>query len=197
MAIHDMLKSALNKQEIEAFMKSGHIHIENYEPRFLGPVSYDLRLGRLCHIDYDRNETIDLSVDPTFTREETVNSEIVLKPGETALFCTHECISVSPRIMAVGFCRSTLAKIPMHVHVPGLVDPGFSGVLSGNITNLSPAKIKIPHKFRIFQLIFFDVNGLEDYSKREISKNNNIDYHSFYKVKVDKEWRDNWYNKGE
>jgi len=176
----------LQNKEILEYMEKKEIIIEPMNENSVGSVSVDLRIGSLGKV---YNETM-ISLD-------TKNRRVIkiykkghkLMPGETVLFHTLETISISQNITGLLTGRSTLAKVPLMLYLPGLVDPGFSGVVGGNITNLSKSSVYIPENFRICQIMFYKTENAADYSKLTRSKNNGISSRDCFELRVDKEYR--------
>jgi dCTP deaminase len=82
-----------------------------------------------------------------------------LPPGGSALASTFEIVALSDRLAGKVEGKSTIARLFLHVEAAGLVDPGFRGQLTLELTNLSDELIVLTEGQRICQLCLFDVDG--------------------------------------
>jgi dCTP deaminase len=106
----------------------------------LGAASYDCRLG---------NEFI---MKPT-AQGPTIKNELILFPNEFVLATTAEIITLPPYITAVVRDKSTWARRGIALQNT-LIDPGFSGRVTLEISNHSKSAVTIPVGAGICQLVF-------------------------------------------
>lgn len=123
------------------------------------PSSVDLRLS---------NETINLDTDETLTHEETVD----FLPGVTYLANTKENITIPHDCAAMVKGRSSVGREGLQIHTAGWVDPGFSGELTLEITNLTNHMTSIDVGKRVCQIVLVKMVGPpdEDYGEKDDQK---------------------------
>lgn len=153
----------LSDREIKKFIKEGKIKVKPL-PDFkkqLGPASLDLRLGKELRIfDHAKSPFIDPQKPETFlgitkliVLEE--NDSFILHPGEFFLGVTLEEITLPPDIAARIEGRSSWGRLGLLVHsTAGYIDPGFSGRLTLEISNIGKIPIVLYPGLKICQLGF-------------------------------------------
>lgn len=78
-----------------------------------------------------------------------------LEPGEFALGCTLETVTLPATLCAQVNGKSSLGRLGLLVHATaGFVDPGFSGQLTLELKNLSNHTIALHHGMPVAQLVF-------------------------------------------
>ncbi len=178
----------LTDKQIKEYMKSKDLVITSFIEKNLGPVSYDLTIAndvRVVHPDND--DTIDIRKPRKIGKNEKL--PLTLKHGESLIFRTLESVEVPDFITGVVFARSGITKIPLLINIPGLVDPGYSGNLSGVIYNFSGCNIHI-FQMRIAQIVFHKHQSVEvDYSQRRLSKHQGQTGSDTLIAKTDKEFK--------
>ena len=190
-----MKRLILTNDEIELFMSKGKIKIENFKKENLGPVSYDLTISNIARLietpsmfHWD-SPMRGIKITEPKTIGKIVEIPVSMKFGDSLVFTTDEKITLGPEITGIVYARSSLTKLPILFNIPGLVDPGFSGSLTGVMYNLSGMNITI-EKMRICQIVFHQHNWVEtDYSKRKSSKNLNQSNENALISRQDKEFR--------
>lgn len=132
-----------------------------------GPTSVDLRLGtdfqvmrrtNLTHLDLLKNPE-DLSRDVQRHMEHVKvkpTEPFILHPGEFALASTLEYVKVPLDLAARLEGRSTWGRLGLQIHATaGFVDPGFSGALTFELSNVSNIPLPLYPGVRISQICFF------------------------------------------
>ncbi|QDG52811.1 dCTP deaminase [Persicimonas caeni] len=130
------------------------------------PASIDVRLGKefvvykLPHV-----AAIDTR-DPDSTRgyTETVTIEegesFTLHPGEFVLGTTLEWVKIPNDLVARVDGRSSIGRLAVVVHATaGLVDPGFEGRITLELSNLGRVAVKLYPGMRISQLVFHQMTS--------------------------------------
>lgn len=119
--------------------------LDPFEEKNVQPASIDLRLGTSFRVPDRHRSSVDLNNVPTDTTtpvDVEIDGPFVLHPGEFALGCTMERISVPPDLAMYIDGKSSLARIGMAAHVTaGYFDPGFDGVGTLELVNLFPVAI--------------------------------------------------------
>ena len=110
-----------------------------------------------------RAAAIDLRDPPTnLTEEVVVEGEVpfVIHPGEFVLGRTLEHVEIPPDIVSRIEGKSSIGRLGLIVHATaGFVDPGFTGTLTLEITNLTRVPIKLYTGLPIAQLSFMALDA--------------------------------------
>lgn len=105
------------------------------------PVSIDLRLGHgYCRFRF-RTQRVALSAIPAeLTTEATYpDGGLSLYPGEFILATTAERVTLAGYLAGRLEGKSTLGRLGLAVHsTAGLIDPGFDGCITLEISNVGP-----------------------------------------------------------
>jgi len=86
------------------------------------------------------------------------SSSFVLHPGGFVLGSSLEYLVFPSNLMAYVIGRSSLGRLGLIVATAVLVQPGFSGYLTLEITNLGNLPIVLSPGLQIAQLVFHDLN---------------------------------------
>ena len=142
--------SVLSDGTIRRMVEEGRIGIEPWDPDMIQPASIDLRLGNSFRVFHNhRARAIDLR-DPPF----------VVHPGEFVLARTEEHVVLPDDVVARIEGKSSLGRLGLIVHATaGFVDPGFSGTLTLEVTNLTRIPIELWPGLPIAQLSFMALDA--------------------------------------
>ena len=153
----------LSDVDIKSSIKNKDIEISPLIEEFIQPSSVDLRVGadfrvfenhKYSHIDPKAKQD-DLTTLVTSSMEEP----FVLHPGEFVLGTTFEKVSLSNKVVARLEGKSSLGRIGLLIHsTAGFVDPGFSGYLTLELSNVANLPIKIYPEMKIGQISFYYLN---------------------------------------
>ncbi len=154
-----------------------------YPEEQFGPTSVDVRLGTDFQVLHRSNIThLDLVNAPDQVARDMgkymsavkVNptQPFVLHPGEFALASTLEYLSIPLDLAARLEGRSTWGRLGLQIHATaGFVDPGFSGALTFELSNVSTVPIQLYPGVRIGQLCFFQsVETRLPYGQKKLTK---------------------------
>ena len=131
----------LPDHEIKMHVRSGILIIDPYDPSCIQPASYDLHLGA---------EGIDI-----YGTKVNISQGFVLPSQGFALFCTQERIKLPNNIVGELHGKSGLARKGLMVHITaGFVDPGWDGVLTLELFNVSKMHIILEYGMPIAQIGF-------------------------------------------
>jgi dCTP deaminase len=129
----------LSDQDIADALVSGEISVEPYDPRRLQPVSIDVTLGDTVRV-FDRAMFREVELDAIpddLTEVEDIRDGFRLRPGDFILATTAETLTLGPGIAARLEGKSTLGRLGIAVHATaGLIDPGFSGQVTLEVSNV-------------------------------------------------------------
>ncbi|MDC7123603.1 dCTP deaminase [Cellulomonas fimi] len=150
----------LSDRDIRAELESGRVGLDPYEPAMLQPSSIDVRLDRFFRLfDNHKYPVIDPSVDqPDLTRlvEVEGGEPFVLHPGEFVLGSTYERVTLPDDVAARLEGKSSLGRLGLLTHsTAGFIDPGFSGHVTLELSNVATLPILLWPGMKIGQLCFF------------------------------------------
>jgi dCTP deaminase len=148
-----------------------------------GPTSLDLRLGTDFHVMRRSNLThLDPVAQPDLLKQDMQQlwqrvrvkpgEPFILHPGEFALAATLEHIQIPLDIAARLEGRSTWGRLGLQIHATaGFVDPGFSGALTFELSNVSMVPLSLYPGVRIAQICFYQAQEtLMSYTSKRFSK---------------------------
>ena len=138
----------LSDAEIEAAVQAGRIELRPYTHAQLQPSSYDLTLaGELILFEGDTERLVKFS------------DEYTLPPWQFALGTTIERVGIPADLAARLEGKSSMGRLGLAIHATaGFIDPGFTGELTLEITNLSGRPVKLRAGQTISQISFLQMN---------------------------------------
>lgn len=151
----------LTGAEIKRQQALGGIDIHPYNPKNVGPNSYDVSLGR--HL-YSVNRGVILrrgeSLEDKATKEEPIDGCFLLRPNKFYLGHTGEFIG-SGSFIPMYEGRSTMGRLGIATHITaGFGDIGFIGCWTLEIT--TQFTVEIPIGLRVGQVYFQKPTGRID-----------------------------------
>jgi len=168
----------LSDRDIKAELGSGRIALEPFDPEMVQPSSVDVRLDRFFRLfDNHKYPFIDPAEDqPELTRFVEVDADqpFILHPGEFVLGSTFELVSLPDDVAARLEGKSSLGRLGLLTHsTAGFIDPGFSGHVTLELSNVATLPIKLWPGMKIGQMCFFRLSsaaerpyGSSEYSSR-------------------------------
>ncbi len=158
-----VISSVLSDGTIRRLVEEERIKIRPWDPTMVQPASVDLRLGTSFRVFHNhRLPAIDLAEPPTGVTEHVQiedTASFVIHPGEFVLGSTVEWVELPDDIVARIEGKSSLGRLGLIVHATaGFVDPGFSGTLTLEITNLTRVPIVLWPGKPIAQLSFMTLD---------------------------------------
>ena len=124
----------------------------------IGPASIDLRLGNIFKVfNIAKHHLLDtkkgLPKDDFIVSYRVKKGErFILHPNNFVLADTKEYIKLSDDIVLRVEGKSTLARMGILVHTAGLVDPGYEGTLTLEISNQSNLPVALYPDMYICQI---------------------------------------------
>ncbi|NDC52161.1 MAG: dCTP deaminase [Actinobacteria bacterium] len=154
----------LSDRDIAAEIKSGRVQVEPFEPAMIQPSSVDVRLDRFFRVfENHRYEVIDPSTEQSeLTREVAVAPEdfFILHPGEFVLASTYEVITLPDDIAGRLEGKSSLGRLGLLTHsTAGFIDPGFSGHITLELSNVANLPVKLYPGMKIGQLCLIKLSS--------------------------------------
>ncbi len=154
----------LSDRDIRAEVAAGRVVLEPFEPAMVQPSSIDVRLDRYFRVfENHRYAVIDPAADqPDLTRlvEPTGDEPFVLHPGEFALASTFEVVTLPDDIAGRLEGKSSLGRLGLLTHsTAGFIDPGFSGHVTLELSNVATLPITLWPGMKIGQLCLFRLSS--------------------------------------
>ena len=154
----------LSDRDIRAELDSGRISLDPYEPGMIQPSSIDVRLDRFFRLfDNHKYPVIDPSQDqPDLTRlvEAEGDEPFVLHPGEFVLGSTYESVALPDDVAARLEGKSSLGRLGLLTHsTAGFIDPGFTGHVTLELSNVATLPITLWPGMKIGQMCFFRLSS--------------------------------------
>lgn len=154
----------LSDRDIRSSLASGHIGLEPLQEDMVQPSSVDVRLDRYFRLfDNHKYAHIDPSQEqPELTRlvEVDPTEPFILHPGEFVLGATYEKVSLPEDVAARLEGKSSLGRLGLLTHsTAGFIDPGFSGHVTLELSNVATLPILLWPGSKIGQLCFFQLSS--------------------------------------
>ena len=158
----------LSDRDIRAQVEAGRVSLDPYDPQMVQPSSIDVRLDRYFRLfDNHKHPLIDPAEEqPDLTRLVEVDADdaFVLHPGEFVLGSTYELVTLPDDIAARVEGKSSLGRLGLLTHATaGFVDPGFSGHVTLELSNVATLPIKLYPGMKIGQLCFFRLSSAAEH----------------------------------
>ena len=149
----------LSDRDIRAEIANGRVVLDPWDPAMIQPSSVDVRLDKYFRLfDNHKYPVIDPSKDqPELTRlvEVDPTEGFVLHPGEFVLGSTLESLPLPDDVAARVEGKSSLGRLGLLTHATaGFVDPGFSGHVTLELSNVATLPIILWPGMKIGQLCF-------------------------------------------
>lgn len=147
----------LSDRDIRVEVQSGRVRVEPYDEAMIQPSSIDVRLDRYFRVfENHKYSVIDPSVEQSeLTREVEVGPKefFILHPGEFVLASTYEVISLPDDLAGRLEGKSSLGRLGLLTHsTAGFIDPGFSGHITLELSNVANLPVKLFPGMKIGQL---------------------------------------------
>ena len=154
----------LSDRDIRGAVEAKRVILEPYDPQMVQPSSIDVRLDRYFRVfENHRYPHIDPAEDqPDLTRlvEPAGSEPFVLHPGEFVLASTYEVVTLGDDVAARLEGKSSLGRLGLLTHsTAGFIDPGFSGHVTLELSNVATLPIKLWPGMKIGQLCFFALSS--------------------------------------
>ncbi|SMH28991.1 dCTP deaminase [Rathayibacter oskolensis] len=157
----------LSDRDIKSELASGRVGLAPHDPAMIQPSSVDVRLDRFFRLfDNHRYPYIDPAEDqPELTRlvETPAREAFILHPGEFVLGSTYEEVSLPDDIAARLEGKSSLGRLGLLTHsTAGFIDPGFTGHVTLELSNVATLPIMLWPGMKIGQMCFFRLSSPAD-----------------------------------
>ena len=154
----------LSDRDIRAEIATGRVAVEPFAESMVQPSSVDVRLDRFFRVfENHKYSVIDPSIEQSeLTREVVVepNEHFILHPGEFVLASTYEVITLPDDIAGRLEGKSSLGRLGLLTHsTAGFIDPGFSGHITLELSNVANLPVKLFPGMKIGQLCLIKLSS--------------------------------------
>jgi dCTP deaminase len=154
----------LSDRDILAEINAGRLTLDPFDRDMIQPSSIDVRLDRFFRVfENHRYPHIDPSIEqPDLTRmvEPDGDEPFILHPGEFVLASTYEVITLADDLASRLEGKSSLGRLGLLTHsTAGFIDPGFSGHVTLELSNVATLPIKLWPGMKIGQLCVFKLSS--------------------------------------
>ncbi|GAA3488579.1 dCTP deaminase [Streptomyces cremeus] len=158
----------LSDKDIRAEIDAGRVRIDPFDASMVQPSSVDVRLDRYFRVfENHRYPHIDPAVeqaDLTRLVEPEGDEAFILHPGEFVLASTYETITLPDDLASRLEGKSSLGRLGLVTHsTAGFIDPGFSGHVTLELSNLATLPIKLWPGMKIGQLCLFQLSSSAEF----------------------------------
>jgi dCTP deaminase len=154
----------LSDRDLRKELDSGRLGLDPWDEAMLQPSSIDVRLDRFFRVFQNSRYThIDPSIqqDELTTPVETADGDnFVLHPGEFVLGSTFEQVSLPDDLAGRLEGKSSLGRLGLLTHsTAGFIDPGFTGHITLELSNVANLPITLWPGMKIGQLCLFRLSS--------------------------------------
>jgi len=154
----------LSDRDLREEVESGRLGLDPFDDVMVQPSSIDVRLDRFFRVFNNTRYThIDPSVqqdDLTSLVEPADGEPFVLHPGEFVLGSTYEMVTLPDDLAGRLEGKSSLGRLGLLTHsTAGFIDPGFSGHITLELSNVANLPITLHPGMKIGQLCLFKLSS--------------------------------------
>jgi dCTP deaminase len=154
----------LSDRDIRAALAAGRLGLAPFDDAMVQPSSIDVRLDRFFRVFNNARYT---HIDPALQQDDLTTlvepageDPFVLHPGEFVLGSTLEVVSIPDDLAARLEGKSSLGRLGLLTHsTAGFVDPGFSGHVTLELSNVATLPIMLYPGMKIGQLCFIRLSS--------------------------------------
>lgn len=158
----------LSDRDIRRELDAGRIQLDPFDAAMIQPASIDVRLDKGFRIfENHKYPFIDPSQEqPELTRQVVPEGDepFVLHPSEFVLAATYERVTLPDDIAARLEGKSSLGRLGLLTHsTAGFIDPGFTGHVTLELSNVATLPIALYPGMKIGQLCFFRLSSAAEH----------------------------------
>ena len=158
----------LSDRDIKAEIAAERVGLDPFDEAMVQPSSVDVRLDRFFRVfENHRYPHIDPAAEqPELTRlvEPSGDEPFILHPGEFALASTYEVVTLPDDVAGRLEGKSSLGRLGLLTHsTAGFIDPGFSGHVTLELSNVATLPIKLWPGMKIGQLCLFRLSSAAEH----------------------------------
>jgi dCTP deaminase len=154
----------LSDRDIRSEIQTGRVAVEPFDEAMIQPSSVDVRLDKFFRVfENHKYSVIDPSIEQAeLTREVIAEDDeaFILHPGEFVLASTYEVITLPDDIAGRLEGKSSLGRLGLLTHsTAGFIDPGFSGHITLELSNVANLPVKLYPGMKIGQLCLIKLSS--------------------------------------
>jgi len=154
----------LSDRDIRAEVEANRLRLQPWDPELIQPSSIDVRLDRYFRVFNNSQYT---HIDPALQQDELTSlvepagdEPFVLHPGEFVLGSTLEVVTLPDDLASRLEGKSSLGRLGLITHATaGFIDPGFSGHITLELSNVANLPITLWPGMKIGQLCVFRLSS--------------------------------------
>lgn len=154
----------LSDRDLKSAVETGRLVLDPYTPELVQPASVDVRLDRWFRVF---NGSTHTHIDPSQEQDDLTRlvevedgEPFVLHPGEFVLASTLETVGLADDLAARLDGKSSLGRLGLLTHsTAGFIDPGFSGHVTLELSNVANLPITLWPGMKIGQLCVFQLSS--------------------------------------
>ena len=158
----------LSDRDLRKELDSGRLGVDPFDPAMLQPSSIDVRLDRFFRV-FDNSKYTH--IDPQLQQDELTSlvekegeDPFVLHPGEFVLGSTFEQVTLPDDLAGRLEGKSSLGRLGLLTHsTAGFIDPGFSGHITLELSNVANLPITLWPGMKIGQLCLFRLTSAAEF----------------------------------
>ncbi|GAB2539791.1 dCTP deaminase [Brachybacterium huguangmaarense] len=154
----------LSDRDIRSELDARRVVLDPYDASMIQPASVDVRIDRFFRVfDNHKHAMIDPAqeqADLTRLIEVDPDDPYMLHPGEFVLASTYEQVTLPDDIAARLEGKSSLGRLGLLTHsTAGFIDPGFTGHITLELSNVATLPVALWPGMKIGQLCFFRLSS--------------------------------------
>lgn len=154
----------LSDRDIRSAVDSGALGIEPFDPANIQPSSVDVRMDKFFRVFNNSKYT---HIDPKLQQDELTSlvevpegESFVLHPGEFVLASTLEKFTLPTDLAGRLEGKSSLGRLGLLTHsTAGFIDPGFSGYITLELSNVANLPMTLWPGMKVGQLALFKMSS--------------------------------------
>ena len=158
----------LSDRDLKAALASGRMALSPYDEAMVQPSSIDVRLDRYFRVfanhRYTHIDPAEQQDDLTEMVEVADDEAFLLHPGEFVLGSTLEVITLGDDLASRLEGKSSLGRLGLLTHsTAGFIDPGFSGHVTLELSNVANLPIKLYPGMKIGQICVLPLSSTSEH----------------------------------
>jgi len=154
----------LSDRDLRAEFDAGRLGVDPFDEKLLQPSSIDVRLDRFFRVfvntKYSHGDQSLQQEERTCRVEPEGDGHFGLHPGECGLGATCEQITLPDDLAGRLEGKSSLGRLGLLTHsTAGFIDPGFSGHITLELSNVANLPITLWPGMKIGQLCLFRLSS--------------------------------------
>ena len=154
----------LSDRDIRAEIAANRVGVEPFDEAMIQPSSVDVRLDKFFRVfENHKYSVIDPSTEQAELTREVISEgdePFILHPGEFVLASTYEVITLPDDIAGRLEGKSSLGRLGLLTHsTAGFIDPGFSGHITLELSNVANLPVKLFPGMKIGQLCLIKLSS--------------------------------------